>query len=130
MSSAVKLYKPKSVRTAINILAAGLFLGLIMLGLEYAHFHSGLLETFTPLHQGIAYGALILLLLLVSNGQGWARFLLAAWLLAGVVLGGPVILALFAKYSVLAALAAGQLVLVLAGLVMLFGQRANSWYKG
>lgn len=130
MVSAVKLYKPKPVKTAVNILAAALVLALVMVGLEYVHFRSGLLATFTPLHQGVTYAVLVLLIMLVSNGQGWARFLLAAWLLAALVLGGPVIMALFGKNAVLGALAAGQLVLVLIGLVMLFGPRANDWYKG
>jgi len=128
--SAVKLYKPKPVKTAVNILTAALVLALAMVGLEYVHFHSGLLETFAPLYQGVAYGALAVLILLVSNGQGWARFLLAAWLLAALVLGGPLIVALIGKNAVLGALAAGQLVLVLLGLAMLFGGRANDWYKG
>jgi len=128
--SAVKLYKPKPVKTAVNILAAALVLALVMVGLEYVHFHSGLLEKFTPLYQGVAYGALAVLILLVSNGQGWARFLLGAWLVAALVLGGPMIMALFGKNAVLGALAAGQLVLVLLGLAMLFGGRANDWYKG
>lgn len=130
MVGEVKLYKPKPVKTAINILAAALLLALVMVGLEYVHFRSGLLETFTPLHQGVTYAVLAVLIMLVSNGQGWARFLLAAWLLAALVLGGPLIMALIGKNVVLAALAVGQLVLVLLGLAMLFGGRASDWYKG
>lgn len=130
MVSAVKLYKPKPVKTAVNILAAALVLALVMVGLEYAHFHSGLLEKFTPLYQGVAYAVLAVLIMLVSHGQGWARFLLAAWLLAALALGGPTIMAVFGQNAVLGALAAGQLVLVLLGLVMLFGSRANDWYRG
>lgn len=130
MVSAAKLYKPKPVKTAIWILTAALVLALLMVGLEYVHFRSGLLEKFTPLYQGPAYAGLALLIMLMSNGQGWARFLLAAWLLVALVLGGPPIVALLGKNAVLGALAAGQLGLVLLGLVMLFGVRANDWYKG
>ncbi len=68
--------------------------------------------------------------MLVSNGQGWARFLLAAWLVAALVVGGPMIMALFAGQPVLGALAAGQLLLILIGLAMLFGPSPNDWYKG
>ncbi|MGE0665031.1 MAG: hypothetical protein AB7O49_00620 [Sphingomonadales bacterium] len=130
MAGAARLYKPKVVNTAVSLLGLALGLGLIMLGLEYGYLRSGLLETFTPIYQGIAYGVLIVLILLVSNGQGWARFLLAAFLLAGIVLAGPLTLALLAKNPALGALAAAQLVLILISLVILFGPRANSWYRG
>jgi hypothetical protein len=87
-------------------------------------------ETFTPVYQAVAYGLLAVLILLVSNGQGWARFLLGAWLLAGLALGGPLILKLLAMYPEIGGLGLAQLVLVLAGLVILFGGRANAWYRG
>ncbi len=71
-----------------------------------------------------------MLILLVSGGQGWARFLLGAWLLAGLALGGPLIVKLLANYPAVAALGVAQLVLVMIGLVILFGGRANDWYRG
>ena len=126
----VKLYKPKPVKMAGTILALALALGLVMLGLDYGSVHSGMNESFKPLHQGLAYGGLIVLMLLVTNGQGWAGFLLVLWLLAALVLGGPLIMAMFAKFPVIGALGAAQLVLVLIGLAVLFGPRANAWYRG
>lgn len=130
MVSAVKLYKPKPVKTAVTVLAFALALALVMLGLDYASVHSGMHEKFTPLHQGIAYALLAILILLVSNGQGWARFLLGAWLLAGLALGGPLIVKLLSKYPAIGGLGAAQLVLVMIALLILFSGRANAWYRG
>ncbi len=41
MGSAVRLYKPKPVKTAVTLLGIALALALVMLGLDYASMHSG-----------------------------------------------------------------------------------------
>ncbi len=97
---------------------------------ERVYYHSGLLDAFTLPMQGGVYGGLALLIILISSGQGWARFVLGVLLLAGLGLGLPVILKAFPDNAALAGLGIGQLVLIAIALALLFGDRANAWYRG
>jgi hypothetical protein len=125
-----RLYKPKPVSTGSVILSLALVAGLAMVVLERTYYHSGLLDAFTLPLEIVVYGALALLIVLISSGQGWARFVLGALLLVGLVLGVPVILKALPVNAVLGGLGIAQIALVLLALLLLFGGRANAWYRG
>jgi hypothetical protein len=125
-----RLYKPKPVSTGSVILSLALVAGLAMVVLERTYYHSGLLDAFTLPLEIVVYGALALLIVLISSGQGWARFVLGALLLAGLVLGVPVILKALPVNAVLGGLGIAQIALVVLALLLLFGGRANAWYRG
>ncbi|MGU7784325.1 hypothetical protein [Burkholderia sp. PU8-34] len=121
--------KPKSVRTAVNLLWASVAVGLVKVLLDFSYIRTVAPTALTNIVLIFVFAFISFLIFKISAGKNWARITFLVLFVIGVLPTLPVMFDEFSRLPVVGALSVAQIGLQIYALSILFTKPSSAWFR-